>query len=293
MSTVHRQNCHDCGIAKIESELTDGTVLLPLRAAAIPETTHWPPEQESSAWNCKCAWVKTLLLLTLVAATRLAIAQILPGTKTSFQTSQGAITIERFDPQDIGAHRAVMLVHGADGPAGGWRRSGMVEALTAEHYSVFVPHYFESGGAWGSTGHEAKFDSYLAALDETLRYIAEQPGIKDRWIGLVGFSLGGYLVLGLADQAHAGAPRIKAVVEFYGGMPDIAAGHRTAMPPVLILHGRLDDVVRVERAYELRKILDQRSVRYKIKVYAGEGHGFRGKAQQDANKRTLSFLGSF
>jgi carboxymethylenebutenolidase len=225
-----------------------------------------------------------------------AKAQSSAGTQATFQSDNKPITIERFDPKAAGLHQAVMVVHGGGGPEGDWRKSGIFEALTAAGYSVFVPHYFDGGGQWIPTANDAKqFITYIRTLNNACRYIAQQSGIDPGGIGLVGLSLGGYLVLGLAEEERSHppvlpSPAIKSVVEMYGGMPDFAIERMTTMPPVLILHGEDDDVVPVSRAHDLEKLLGQKNLPYESKIYPHQGHGFSGDALTDANQRTVAFL---
>jgi carboxymethylenebutenolidase len=228
--------------------------------------------------------------------TALASAQKLVGTRSVFHSDGHSVTIEQYDPAGRGARYAVMVVHGGGGPDGGWRESGITEALVGAGYSVFVPHYFEgSGGKWDRNLRPEQFLSYVRTLNDASRYMAEQTGIRRQKIGLVGFSLGGYLVLALAEESISHppplrSPDIEAVVEFYGAMPEFAAQRMTRMPPVLILHGELDEIVPVSRAYELEKLLVHKGSRYEMKIYAGQKHGLEGEAVADANRRATSFL---
>ena len=104
--------------------------------------------------------------------------------------------------------------------------------------------------------------------------------------GIVGFSLGAYLALSLASEQ----PRIKAVVDFFGGMPDHFGEKLQSIAPVLILHGDADHTVPIDEANKLKAMLEQLRSSYEIKVYEGAGHGFRGFDMMDAGKRTYDFL---
>ena len=235
------------------------------------------------------------LLVALFIQTGLASGQTLVGTTSVFHSDHQAITIERFDPRSGTYHMAVLFVHGGGGPQGDWRKSGILEALTTAGYSVFVPHFFDGPGQWSRSVKPQMFLAYIRTLNDATRYIAAQPEIRNKGIGVVGFSLGGYLALALAEEERSHppplrSPEIKAVVEFFGGMPGFAEERLTAMPPVLILHGEDDDVVPVGSAYELEKLLKKRAVPYEIKIYPHQGHGFSGDALEDSKKRTVSFL---
>jgi dienelactone hydrolase len=225
----------------------------------------------------------------------LARAQSPVGTTAAFHSNHHPITIERFDPKSGSSHLALMLVHGGAGPEGDWRKSGILEALTAAGYSVFFPHYFDGPGKWSPSDKPERFLQYIPILNDATRYIAVQPEIRNKGIGVVGFSLGGYLALALAEEERSHppplrSPEIKAVVEIFGGMPGFAEERMTTMPPVLILHGADDDVVEVSHAFDLEKLLQKKAVPYEIKVYPHQGHGFTGDALEDSKKRTVSFL---
>lgn len=237
------------------------------------------------------------IVIFLVAS--FAHGQELVGTRGIFHSDHHPVSIEQYDPPAKGPHYAVMVVHGGGGPEGDWKKSGIIEGLVGAGYSVFVPHYFEgSGGKWDRNMRPQQFLSYVRTLNDASRYIAEQTGIRRQSIGLVGYSLGGYLVLALAEESISHppplhSPEIKAVVEFYGAMPEFAAERMTRMPPVLILHGESDDVVPVGHAYELEKLLKEKGSRYEMKIYAGQKHGLQGEAAADANRKTVSFLEEF
>ena len=236
------------------------------------------------------------LIPVLAVITSLPAPAQMVGTKAVFVSDGKSVVIEQYNPATNGSHPAVMVVHGGGGPDGDWRKSGLFEALTAAGYSVFVPHYFDGkGGQWDRSNKPDQFFDYIRTLNDAARYIGRQPDVKNSGIGLVGFSLGGYLVLGFAEEVRSHPPllhppEIKAVVEMYGGMPDFAVSRMTTMPPTIILHGEDDNVVPVSRAYDTEEALRKKGVSYEIKVYSHQGHGFSGDALKDANERTISFL---
>jgi dienelactone hydrolase len=235
------------------------------------------------------------LLVALFIQTGLASGQTLVGTTSVFHSDHQPVTIERFDPKSGSSHLAVLLAHGGGGPQGDWRKSGILEALTTAGFSVFVPHFFDGPGEWSPSVKPQMFLAYIRTLNDATRYIASQTEIRNKGVGVVGFSLGGYLALALAEEERSHppplrSPEIKAVVEFFGGMPGFAEERFTTMPPVLILHGEDDDVVPVSSAYELERLLKNKAVPYEIKIYPHQGHGFSGDALEDSKKRTVSFL---
>jgi dienelactone hydrolase len=55
----------------------------------------------------------------------------------------------------------------------------------------------------------------MKTLWDAVSFVSRQPQVDPQRIGLLGFSVGGYLAL----SASAIDSRIRAVVEFFGGMP--------------------------------------------------------------------------
>jgi dienelactone hydrolase len=234
-------------------------------------------------------------ILVALAASRTS-AQKLVGTKTVFPSDRHEVMIERFDPTRGNSHTAVMVIHSGSGPEADWRKSGVLEALVAAGYSVFLPHYFDGAGPWRPDDN-AQFLSYIRVLNDASRYIARQPDVHNRGIGVVGVSLGAYLALGLSEEVRSHppplkSPEIKAVVDISGGIPQFAKERMTTMPPVLILHGQDDPYISVKEATDLETLLKKKESAYLIQVYPHQGHILDGEAQKDANERVVSFMDS-
>ena len=156
---------------------------------------------------------------------------------------------------------------------------------------VFVLHYFDrTGHTWVSPNQiEQHFPAWLGTLSDAVTFVGDQPGVDPQRIGLLGFSLGAYLALALATQDR----RIVAVADIVGGLAEHFVSDAAKLPPVLILHGALDNIVPVERAHELERVLQQHKVPYQIKIYSDQGHVFQGLAQLDAMRRVAGFFRSY
>lgn len=234
---------------------------------------------------------RALALLVVAVSAGLCSGQ----SSSTFLSGSRQVTIERFDPPGSGEHAAVMVVHGAGGPEAGWRKSGILQALTGAGFVVFAPHYFEAGGKWDNSGAGEKFYEYLRTLNDAAVYIGAQPGVRKDGMALAGFSLGGVLVLAMGEETASHpppqhGPPIKAIVDNYGFLPEFAAPRLTTMAPVLILHGEKDQVIPVSKAYETERTLKEKGVKYEMQIYPGQGHGFAGEAQADANRRAAEFI---
>ena len=153
---------------------------------------------------------------------------------------------------------------------------------------VFVVHYFDrTDHTWVSASIiQDFFMQWLDTLRDALAYIVTQPGIDERRIGLLGFSLGGFLSLTLATQE----PGIAAVAELFGGLPEYFIQDASKLPPVLILHGGRDTVVPVAEAEKLEAVLKQHEISYEMKIYSDQGHHFTRLAQIDALRRVVAFF---
>jgi dipeptidyl aminopeptidase/acylaminoacyl peptidase len=130
------------------------------------------------------------------------------------------------------------------------------------------------------------FPLWMKTLWDVVSLVANQPSVDGERIGLLGFSLGGYLALSLAC-IH---PRIRAVAEYFGGLPREIHPFMRRLPPTLILHGDADTVVPVAEAYSLQKALEERKVPYEMQIYPGEGHDFTPEVRADADSRMHAFL---
>src|SRR5262249_35699978 len=153
---------------------------------------------------------------------------------------------------------------------------------------VLLPHYFDKTGTQFATHEDDTryFATWMKAIADAIQFAGKQPNVDDQHIGLIGYSLGAYLSLseGSVD------PRVKAVVEYFGGLPEFFARESKSLPPTLILHGEADQLVPVKEAYALEALLKIKGVPYEMKIYPQQGHGFSGSAATDSMRRTVAFL---
>lgn len=203
-----------------------------------------------------------------------------------FRSGDKTIQLDHYAPSNGGPAPAVLLLHGSGGPLRGLDPFARQAAGFGVH--VFALHYFQrTGHSWVYPGQiEQHFLDWLRTAEDAITYIARQPGVDSQRIGLLGFSLGGYLALSLATQDR----RIAAVAELFGGLPSQFAKDAGHLPPVLILHGGSDTTVPVTEAYQLEQLLKANNIPYEIKVYPDQGHHFTGLVQLDAVRRVAGFF---
>jgi carboxymethylenebutenolidase len=208
----------------------------------------------------------------------------------SYQSGTVSIAIEQHEPVTAGAHPGILVLHGSMG-AGSYWMGRFSPALTRLGAAVYAPRYLQKTGTLLATSKKIldgkHFPAWLAAVRDAVSYVAGRQGIDTRRIGVLGFSLGGYLAMALAAEDR----RIQAVVELAGGLPPGWEDQVSKdMAPVLLLHGDNDAVVPVSEAYKAERVLKERGVVCELEVFPGERHWITGAAQARLLMRCSEFL---
>jgi len=207
----------------------------------------------------------------------------------AFESGGREIACDAFVPStpNGGLYPAVIGLHGSAG--GHATMADPAALLAAQGFAVYVVHYFDRTGTTGVADQQTavrNFPAWGKTVWDSISHIATRPEVDPQRIGLLGFSLGAYLALSVS----AVDSRVKAVVEFFGGMPREMKLFIRRLCPTLILHGEIDPTVPVAEAYHLQQLLEKKSTPYEMQIYPGAGHGFSGETWQDAKGRTLAFL---
>jgi dienelactone hydrolase len=227
---------------------------------------------------------------------------LLPGSvkklTSSFESGGHRITVWRYAPKAKGKLPALVMLHGleclADSPK---RYEFFAERFASKGYAVHVVHYFDCTrvGAAEAPGVQARvkaclcplepgvkpdeqvrkyFQDWMAVIKGAVRFARAQENVDPERVGLIGFSLGGFLTMSLV----ATEPDLKlaAAVECFGGLPRELHPALKSAPPVLIFHGDRDDIVPVREAYSLRALLKERRCHVEEKIFENCGHMFLG-----------------
>ncbi len=208
-------------------------------------------------------------------------------SRVSFPSGGKSIRLDRFVPAENGQRfPAVIGLHGSGG--GHASMSEPATLLAAQGFAVYVLHYFDRTETTEATRETIfrHFPLWMKTLWDAVSFVTREPHVDPQRIGLLGFSLGAYI--SLSNAAIDG--RVRAVVEFFGGLPKEMRFFMRRLCPVLILHGEADGTVPVEEAYHLQQVLERKKILYEMQIYPGAGHGFSGETWRDAGLRTLSFL---
>jgi dienelactone hydrolase len=206
-----------------------------------------------------------------------------------FESSGQPITVEQFLPATPGRHRAVIALHGSGGIREGWSTQPAT-LMAGQGYSVFLLHFFDRTGTVRADYETTQrhFPDWMRTIGDGITFASQHPAVDANRIGLLGFSLGAFLALAVASVD----PRVKAVVEFFGGLPEELQGV-PKMPPVLILHGEDDRVVPVTEATKLQQLLERTGTPYEMKLYGGAGHVLNTMQFFDAGRRAVQFLNKY
>lgn len=232
-------------------------------------------------------------LASLMTSTFAAMAAAVPGeTHPAFESGGKKITVEWFPPQGLAAGErapAILMLHGAEGLtlAPGYRMAARATAATG--IGVAFVHYFDRTGDTIASldGMKRSFPPWSRTIRDALTWLGEREEVDRDRLGIVGVSLGAALALHVAAN---GDERIKAIVDFFGPISAGVLPKKPKLPPVLILHGLNDPIVPIIHARTLEAVLKAARTPYEIKLYAGQGHGFVGAAQEDAARRSGAFL---
>ena len=207
--------------------------------------------------------------------------------RLSFTSDGHNIPVDVITPGGNGRHPAVLVLHGSTGM---WDpvHNRYAQQFSRFGYVVFLVHYFERTGTARATDPAAQehFPAWMRTVSDAITFAAQHPGVDPGRIALLGFSLGAYLALSVAAVDR----RVKAVVDFFGGLPAHFQDKLEHMPPVLILHGEADRTVPVDEAYALEQVLRAKQFAYEIKTYPRAGHVLNLPALLDAGQRTVRFL---
>jgi dipeptidyl aminopeptidase/acylaminoacyl peptidase len=191
--------------------------------------------------------------------------------KLTISSGGRPVRLEAFFPPGGDRSPALLLLHGASGMNGGNRYIPHVAgALAAEGLTTVLVRYFDASETSRADDAEIKrhYNRWLQAIDDAVTAVAQFPEVDPERLAVVGYSLGGYLAVAYAARDR----RIRAVVEFAGGIdPEFAKGV-THLPPTFIVHGEKDWRVPFKRAAELEAVLQRVGTPYETKYFPGEGH---------------------
>lgn len=215
--------------------------------------------------------------------------EFLSGTKR--------IPAELFDSGKTPSRGVIVIAYGSDGfvdnENGPWKTTihGFAADLAGAGFTVMIPDYFQrtntrpgdidfrNGGAQQIWLHR---DEWEATLTDALTHARSLAGATPARLGLLGFSLGGYL----CSRVRAGA---SVLVEFFAPALD-GIGPGGGSPLHAQIHHGLDDhlVWFDQNAPRIEQELRTSGATTELCKYKGASHGFASADPADVKARELS-----
>jgi carboxymethylenebutenolidase len=206
--------------------------------------------------------------------------------RESFRSGGREIAVEWFGAG--GRRPCILMLHGAEGlqSGGRYREGARLIAQAGRH--VALVHYLDRTGERrvNYATLMQNFPSWLGTVGDAVGWAAGRHDVIADGVGVVGVSLGGLLGIATAHQDR----RVRALVTYFAPLPQMVADAAGPLPPTLVLHGDRDPIVPVANARTLEAILRRQGAPHEVVVYAGEGHGFGQRTQEDADRRVAAFL---
>jgi carboxymethylenebutenolidase len=220
--------------------------------------------------------VSGLVLLSLCYPARAEAPE-----RLNIDTSEGSVALTRYAADRAGKRPSVLLLNGTRGfefrlPA--YER--YASALSAKGIDAYLLRYLTADDVQLFTSktitrprreayETGRFDGWAKRVSAVITMILARSDGSGR-IGLLGFSLGGYV----AAATAARDTRIDALAVLYGGMPDAMLPEVKHLPPLIELHGDADRNVPFAKGQELVKLGKAVGAEAELVPYPGKAHGF-------------------
>jgi carboxymethylenebutenolidase len=177
----------------------------------------------------------------------------------------------------------------------------LADRFAAEGYVAFAPDLYHGRIARepdeaGKLMMSLNVDTAADDLRTGIEYLIGEGGGTGDKVGVVGFCMGGMLALYAATVAP---DKVAAVVDFYGGHPNVRPDFSKLQAPVLGLFAGKDDFVNAEAVRGMDEALTAAGKAHEFHTYPDADHAFfnderpevyNPEAAADAWQRTLAFF---
>jgi dipeptidyl aminopeptidase/acylaminoacyl peptidase len=219
-------------------------------------------------------------LFGLSAATAFQ-AQTLPVEYETFVSQGKAVSCAVY-----GSHEATATIIFLRGASPSDLSLGRLEArfFAERGFRVLLPDYFTATATPQPTA--ANYRRWAQVVEDIVADLRSSPLLRNKKIGLAGQAEGASVALIAGTQRL----EVEAIAEWSGLLPNQFFSQVQSMPPLLILHGELDEQVPIFNARQLVRLCQLKDFTCEIQIYAGEGHVFSAHVMDSANQRALAFF---
>lgn len=240
--------------------------------------------------------ISGLVLLSLCRPARAATAE-----RISIDADEGRVELTRYATDRDGKRASVLLLNGTRGFELRLRAyERYANALSAEGIDAYLLRYLTAADTElfhsktiTKPRREAyeteRFEGWAKRVSAVITAILARPDSSGH-IGLLGFSLGGYVAAATAVRDT----RVDALAVLYGGMPDAMVPQVKHLPPLIELHGDADRNVLFANGEALVKLGKTVGAEAELVPYPGKAHGFdfsdTDPATADAVGRVVRFF---
>jgi carboxymethylenebutenolidase len=133
--------------------------------------------------------------------------------------------------------------------------------------------------------------TWISSIEDGLSYMQSRPEVDPDRIGLIGYSLGGSLALGLDQNRndYASLISISGFVWNDQELENLTAGDA----PTLILQAEADDMVDMGEANRIKNALEAHGIEYELIVIDEADHRWMGQEGDQGFDAILEFLESY
>ena len=226
---------------------------------------------------------RRLLLFALfgLSAATVFQAQTLPVEYETFVSQGKAVSCAVY-----GSHEATATIIFLRGASPSDLSLGRLEArfFAERGFRVLLPDYFTATATPQPTA--ANYRRWAQVVEDIVADLRSRPLLRNKKIGLAGQAEGASVALIAGTQRL----EVEAIAEWSGLLPNQFFSQVQSMPPLLILHGELDEQVPIFNARQLVRLCQLKDFTCEIQIYAGEGHVFSAHVMDSANQRALAFF---
>lgn len=187
-----------------------------------------------------------------------------------------------FYPQTAGPFPAILLLPPAVHDT--TDENSIARELASKGYVARAVDYEDIKFA-GLFDDTARLDRFKKFATEGLASLKAQPGVDPNRIGIIGYSMGGYLVTHLASRPDETG--VQAGVIYYGTY-DVPEDIKKLRVPILAFQGDADQLPGfVRQALAMKKVAQEHHKIFELVIYTRARHGF-DRALRNPNDKAIA-----